>query len=181
MSPPLPLQCASALLVVVCGYMLLITTSDVCFLPSCQRCLNAGCGWSGTGCTWANLGWTNVIMLCFLKLNHPPHKCFCCDSHLLTLFLSRHAAGQRLPTGVAGAELLRESDALLTLAPVGRKRTPQVYSLLLFFSAQAPTISSISPDIVSFYGKNQAALRGWNLGDVTGVRIQASMDCKPEE
>lgn len=56
-----PLQYVAALLVVVCGYMSLTVAGDVCFLPSCQRCLDAGCGWHGTGCTWANQGRANVI------------------------------------------------------------------------------------------------------------------------
>lgn len=57
----------------------------------------------------------------FALTESPLHKCFCCDSHPSTVFLSRRAAGQRLPTDVAGAEPLRESDAPLTLTslPLG--------------------------------------------------------------
>ncbi|XP_062299773.1 plexin-C1 isoform X2 [Scomber scombrus] len=44
-----------------------------------------------------------------------------------------------------------------------------------------PEISSITPSIVSFYGKNHALLTGHNLNDVTRVRIQADMDCTPRE
>lgn len=67
----------------------------------------------------------------------------------------------------------------LTSLPLGGNE--HLRSLSSFFSAQAPEISSIFPDVVSFYGKNQVVLKGRNLGDVTGVRIQASVDCKPQE
>lgn len=38
------------------------TTGNICFLTSCLRCLEAGCGWSDTGCTWANQNAGNVIL-----------------------------------------------------------------------------------------------------------------------
>ncbi|XP_067437502.1 plexin-C1 isoform X2 [Thunnus thynnus] len=44
-----------------------------------------------------------------------------------------------------------------------------------------PEISSITPSVVSFYGRNHAVLSGHNLSDVTRVRIQADMDCTPRE
>ncbi|XP_068443123.1 plexin-C1-like [Clinocottus analis] len=44
-----------------------------------------------------------------------------------------------------------------------------------------PEISSITPSVVSFYGRNHAVLSGFNLSDVTRVRIQADMDCTPQE
>ncbi|XP_042259789.1 plexin-C1 isoform X1 [Thunnus maccoyii] len=44
-----------------------------------------------------------------------------------------------------------------------------------------PEISSITPSVVSFYGRNHAVLSGHNLSDVTRVRIQADMDCTPQE
>ncbi|XP_035536930.1 plexin-C1-like [Morone saxatilis] len=43
-----------------------------------------------------------------------------------------------------------------------------------------PEISSITPSVVSFYGRNRAMLSGSNLSDVTRVRIQAK-DCTPKE
>ncbi|KAL3976750.1 hypothetical protein ACER0C_020239 [Sarotherodon galilaeus] len=44
-----------------------------------------------------------------------------------------------------------------------------------------PEISSITPSVVSFYGRNNAVLSGRNLDDVTAVRIQADTDCTPKE
>ncbi|XP_049422249.1 plexin-C1 isoform X24 [Epinephelus fuscoguttatus] len=44
-----------------------------------------------------------------------------------------------------------------------------------------PEITSITPSVVSFYGRNHAVLSGYNLSDVTRVRIQADMDCTPRE
>ncbi|XP_037616408.1 plexin-C1 [Sebastes umbrosus] len=44
-----------------------------------------------------------------------------------------------------------------------------------------PEISSITPSVVSFYGRNHAMLSGHNLSDVTRVRIHADMDCTPRE
>lgn len=44
-----------------------------------------------------------------------------------------------------------------------------------------PEISSITPSVVSFYGRNHAVLSGRNLNDVTAVRIQADTDCTPKE
>ncbi|XP_040002708.1 plexin-C1 isoform X4 [Xiphias gladius] len=44
-----------------------------------------------------------------------------------------------------------------------------------------PDISSITPSVVSFFGRNHALLSGHNLGDVTGVRMQEYMDCTPQE
>ncbi|KAM8740467.1 plexin-C1-like [Acanthopagrus schlegelii] len=44
-----------------------------------------------------------------------------------------------------------------------------------------PEISSITPSVISFYGKNHAVLSGLNLHDVTRVRLQADMDCTPQE
>ncbi|XP_028427129.1 plexin-C1-like [Perca flavescens] len=44
-----------------------------------------------------------------------------------------------------------------------------------------PEISSITPSVVSFYGRNHAVLSGSNLSDVIRVRIQADMDCNPQD
>ncbi|XP_016516675.1 plexin-C1-like [Poecilia formosa] len=44
-----------------------------------------------------------------------------------------------------------------------------------------PEIFSVSPSVVSFYGRNQAVLSGRNLRDVTRVRIEADLDCDPKE
>ncbi|XP_035985880.1 plexin-C1-like [Fundulus heteroclitus] len=44
-----------------------------------------------------------------------------------------------------------------------------------------PEISSIDPSVVSFYGRNNAVLKGHNLRDVTKVRIQSEMNCDPKE
>ncbi|KAM9334614.1 plexin-C1-like [Symphorus nematophorus] len=70
----------------------------------CRQCIEAGCGWSTNGCSWATAG----VM-------------------------------------------------------------------------KRPVISSITPSIVSFYGKNHALLSGNNLKNVTRVRIQADMDCTQQE
>ncbi|XP_026182129.1 plexin-C1-like [Mastacembelus armatus] len=42
-----------------------------------------------------------------------------------------------------------------------------------------PEVSSITPSVVSFYGRNHAVLSGHNLSDVTRVRIQAA--CTAQE
>nr|XP_014263859.2 plexin-C1 isoform X2 [Maylandia zebra] len=44
-----------------------------------------------------------------------------------------------------------------------------------------PEISSITPSVVSFYGRNHAVLSGRNLDNVTAVRMQADTDCTPKE
>ncbi|XP_028256676.1 plexin-C1 isoform X2 [Parambassis ranga] len=44
-----------------------------------------------------------------------------------------------------------------------------------------PEISSITPSVVSFYGRNHAVLSGHNLSHVIRVRIQADMDCTYQE
>ncbi|CAI5635618.1 unnamed protein product [Oreochromis niloticus] len=44
-----------------------------------------------------------------------------------------------------------------------------------------PEISSITPNVVSFYGSNHAVLSGQNLGYVTRVRIQTHAECTPKE
>ncbi|XP_056878572.1 plexin-C1 isoform X1 [Takifugu flavidus] len=48
-------------------------------------------------------------------------------------------------------------------------------------NSTGPEIFSVSPNVVSFYGKNHAELSGRNLAGVTRVRIQANMDCKWQE
>nr|XP_046234682.1 plexin-C1 isoform X2 [Scatophagus argus] len=48
-------------------------------------------------------------------------------------------------------------------------------------NVSGPEIFSISPSVVSFYGRNHAVLSGRNLHSVTRVRIQGDMDCKPQE
>ncbi|KAM4615225.1 plexin-C1 [Polymixia lowei] len=44
-----------------------------------------------------------------------------------------------------------------------------------------PEIFSITPSVLSFYGKNHALLTGRNLSHVTKVRLQGDMDCSPKE
>ncbi|XP_018558410.1 plexin-C1 isoform X1 [Lates calcarifer] len=44
-----------------------------------------------------------------------------------------------------------------------------------------PVISSITPSVVSFYGRNHAVLSGQNLRDVTRVRMTVDTDCTPQE
>ncbi|XP_049617573.1 plexin-C1 [Syngnathus scovelli] len=44
-----------------------------------------------------------------------------------------------------------------------------------------PEISSVSPNVVSFYGYNRAVLSGRNLAAVTRVRIHTDMNCVPRE
>ncbi|XP_076008825.1 plexin-C1-like isoform X2 [Genypterus blacodes] len=44
-----------------------------------------------------------------------------------------------------------------------------------------PEIFSIIPSKVSFYGRNNAVMTGCNLSNVTRVRIQAALDCGPQE
>ncbi|CAL9683001.1 unnamed protein product [Knipowitschia caucasica] len=44
-----------------------------------------------------------------------------------------------------------------------------------------PEISTVSPNVVSFYGKNHALLTGHNLSHVTRIRIHADLDCSPHE
>ncbi|XP_053200175.1 plexin-C1 [Scomber japonicus] len=56
-----------------------------------------------------------------------------------------------------------------------------IYHLYKGMNISKPEISSITPSIVSIYGKNHALLTGHNLSDVIRVRIQADMDCTPRE
>ncbi|XP_036005267.1 plexin-C1-like [Fundulus heteroclitus] len=44
-----------------------------------------------------------------------------------------------------------------------------------------PDIGSITPSVVSLYGKNHALLLGHHLSNVIGVRIQPLMECSPQE
>ncbi|XP_076008797.1 plexin-C1 isoform X2 [Genypterus blacodes] len=44
-----------------------------------------------------------------------------------------------------------------------------------------PEISFINPNVVSFYGRNNVTLNGRNLGKVNRVRIQADINCSPQE
>ncbi|XP_061770017.1 plexin-C1 isoform X2 [Nerophis ophidion] len=48
-------------------------------------------------------------------------------------------------------------------------------------SAMIPSISSVTPSVVSFYGHNRAVMSGYNLSQVVGVRVQTSMDCTSQE
>ncbi|KAM6896099.1 plexin-C1-like [Lycodopsis pacificus] len=84
----------------------------------CRRCIEAGCGWSKSGCSWADGGVED------------DNSC------------------QMMESGM---------------------------------NFSKPEISSITPSVVSFYGRNHAVLSGYNLSDVTRVRIQADMDCTPHE
>ncbi|KAK9525497.1 hypothetical protein VZT92_016195 [Zoarces viviparus] len=84
----------------------------------CRRCIEAGCSWSKSICSWADGG--------------------------------------------------VEDDNVCQMMESG----------INFFK---PEISSITPSVVSFYGRNHAVLSGYNLSDVTRVRIQADMDCTPHE
>ncbi|KAM6896826.1 plexin-C1-like [Lycodopsis pacificus] len=84
----------------------------------CRRCIEAGCGWSKSGCSWADGGVED------------DNSC------------------QMMESGM---------------------------------NFSKPEISSITPSVVSFYGRNHAVLSGYNLSDVTRVRIKANMDCTPHE
>ncbi|XP_054911469.1 plexin-C1-like [Poeciliopsis prolifica] len=44
-----------------------------------------------------------------------------------------------------------------------------------------PDVISVTPSVVSLYGKNHALLSGHNLSDVIGVRVSTHMDCSPQE
>ncbi|XP_059904564.1 plexin-C1-like [Gadus macrocephalus] len=44
-----------------------------------------------------------------------------------------------------------------------------------------PEIINITPSEMSFYGKNNAVLKGRNLGHVIGVRLQGHLDCSAKE
>ncbi|XP_028306495.1 plexin-C1-like isoform X2 [Gouania willdenowi] len=52
---------------------------------------------------------------------------------------------------------------------------------MLGSSFAIPIISSITPSVVSFHGRNHANLSGQNLTDVTAIRFQANMVCSPQE
>ncbi|XP_065807606.1 plexin-C1 [Labrus bergylta] len=82
----------------------------------CRQCIDAGCGWTTNGCSWANKG-------------------------------------------------------------VGNDSVCQMMESWMNFSR--PQISSITPSVVSFYGRNNAVLKGFNLSSVIRVRFQA--DCTPQE
>ncbi|XP_037317283.2 plexin-C1 [Pungitius pungitius] len=84
----------------------------------CRTCIEAGCGWSKDGCSWAN-GDGEDEKVC-----------------------------QMMQSGM---------------------------------NFSKPGISSITPSNVSFYGRNHAVLSGYNLSDVTGVRIQVDVNCLSQE
>ncbi|XP_070709669.1 plexin-C1 [Pempheris klunzingeri] len=84
----------------------------------CRQCIEAGCGWSTSGCSWADQGERN-------------------DSVCQTIEPERN------------------------------------------FSK--PEILSITPNVMSFHGWNNAVLSGHNLHEVTRVRIWAYMECTPQE
>ncbi|XP_029317964.1 plexin-C1 [Cottoperca gobio] len=84
----------------------------------CRQCIKTGCGWSTSGCSFANQG------------------------------VGNDSVCQKLESGI---------------------------------NFSRPEISSITPNEVSFYGRNHVVLSGYNLSDVTRVRIQADMDCSPQE
>ncbi|KAK7895959.1 hypothetical protein WMY93_021284 [Mugilogobius chulae] len=84
----------------------------------CRVCIAAGCGWSGSSCSWAKRGSSNKIV------------CQVMESHM---------------------------------------------------NYMKPEISSVSPKVVSFYGRNHALLKGHNLNHVTGVRIYVDPACSPSE
>lgn len=84
----------------------------------CRQCIEAGCGWSTNGCSWAN-------------------------------------------QGVVDESVCRMMESGMNFS--------------------RPEISSITPSVVSFYGRNHALLSGRNLGGVTRVRIQADLDCTARE
>ncbi|XP_042366924.1 plexin-C1 isoform X2 [Plectropomus leopardus] len=96
----------------------LFNCSDIRGPPTsalCRQCVEAGCGWSVNGCSWAN----QKVSVC-----------------------------EKMDSGM---------------------------------SFSRPEISSITPDVVSFHGRNHAVLTGYNLSDVTRVRIQVYKDCTPQE
>ncbi|XP_030576389.1 plexin-C1 [Archocentrus centrarchus] len=99
----------------------LTSCSDISGPPTsvlCQQCIEAGCGWNKTKCSWANPGESNDSVC------------------------------QKLESGM---------------------------------NFSIPEISSITPSVVSSYGRNHAVLSGSNLSDVTAVRIWALTDCTPKE
>ncbi|XP_040029319.2 plexin-C1 isoform X2 [Gasterosteus aculeatus] len=99
----------------------LSSCSDIKGTPTfvlCRTCIEAGCGWSKDGCSWAN-GEGDDEKVC-----------------------------QMMESGI---------------------------------NLSTPGISSITPSSVSFYGRNHAVLSGYNLIDVTGVKIQADVNCLPLE
>ncbi|KAM9328284.1 plexin-C1-like [Pholidichthys leucotaenia] len=101
--------------------LMLTNCSEISGSPSsalCRRCIEAGCGWSKDGCSWANQGETNISVC------------------------------QNMDVGM---------------------------------NFSKPDITSITPSVVSFYGRNNAVLAGFNLRNVTKVRIQADVDCSPKE
>ncbi|MEQ2293400.1 hypothetical protein AMECASPLE_032965, partial [Ameca splendens] len=48
-------------------------------------------------------------------------------------------------------------------------------------NTERPAITSITPSTVSYHGRNHAFLKGRNLRDVIGVKVQAEMDCSLQE
>ncbi|XP_061570600.1 uncharacterized protein LOC133424167 [Cololabis saira] len=48
-------------------------------------------------------------------------------------------------------------------------------------SVSLPEISSITPSVVSFYGRDHALLSGRNLHNVSSVRIQQDLSCAPKQ
>ncbi|XP_029016213.1 plexin-C1-like isoform X1 [Betta splendens] len=62
---------------------------------------------------------------------------------------------------------------------VGNASVCQTIKSKMSFSP--PEISSISPSVVSLYGRNHAVLSGYNLSDVTRVRFQRDTACAAQE
>ncbi|KAM9824544.1 plexin-C1-like [Neosynchiropus ocellatus] len=66
-------------------------------------------------------------------------------------------------------------------ADTGKLQVSDCLSVESGTSSSKPKITSVSPETVSFYGKNHAVLSGHNLGQVTKGRIQFELDCAPQE
>ncbi|KAM9334613.1 plexin-C1 [Symphorus nematophorus] len=73
------------------------------------------------------------------------------------------------------------SQNVCSWADQGERNDSVCQKLESGMNSSKPEISSISPSVVSFYGRNHAMLSGRNLSAVTKVRIQTAMDCTPKE
>ncbi|XP_071358916.1 plexin-C1 isoform X2 [Trachinotus anak] len=88
------------------------------------------------------------------------------------------------PTSVVCQQCIKAgcgwSNSHCTWANQGERNDSVCQTLKSGMNFSRPEISSITPSVVSFYGRNHAVLRGHNLSDVIRVRIQIK-DCLPRE
>lgn len=80
----------------------------------------------------------------------------------------------------AGGIRAEQSGEALPLLP-SQQTQGQILLIICVFHLQDPEIFSVSPNVVSFYGKNRAVLTGRNLSGVSAVRVQAHRGCRPWE